>query len=78
LKEVNRNQAIIRFIVIALLFLGSYFALSIFFDAFILKIPTPLKIFPQLYFAVGYLFVSVGLYLLIITLRTFNIKGVKA
>ena len=66
---ITRGQAIIRFITIALLFWGGYLLLSIFVNAFVYKIPPPIRIFPQLYFALGYFFVGVGIYLLFVTLR---------
>jgi len=69
--RLNKKQIIIRFIVISLLFWGAYFTLSIFFNAFLNKIPPPIRIFPQFYFAIGYLFVGIGIYLLVITIREF-------
>jgi len=66
----NKKQALIRLIVIASLFWGGYSMLSIFFNAFLYKIRPPIRIFPQFYFAIGYLFVGMAVYLLIITGHT--------
>lgn len=67
--RINTKQIIIRLIIIALLFWGGYIALSVFFDAFLNKVSPPIRIFPQFYFAIGYLFIGIGMYLLIVTLR---------
>lgn len=72
---VNKKQTIIRLIVIALLFFGGYYTLSIFLNAFLKKIPPPIPMFPQFYFAIGYFFVGVGIYLLIVTVRSLKAKG---
>ena len=70
-------QTITRYFVIALLFWGAYLLLSIFIDAFIYKIPPPIRIFPQFYFALGYFFVGAGVYLLIITIKSSKKKREK-
>jgi len=72
---VNKKQTIVRLIVIASLFWGGYSMLSIFFNAFIYKIRPPIRLFPQFYFAIGYFFVGVGIYLLIITIMASKKKG---
>jgi len=66
---ITTKQTIIRFIIIALLFWGSYLLLSIFINAFLYKIPPPIRIFPQFYFAIGYFFLGAGIYLLVITIK---------
>lgn len=73
---ITKKQTVIRFITIALLFWGGYVLLSIFVNAFLYKIPPPIRIFPQLYFALGYFFVGVGIYLLFATLGALK-HGVK-
>lgn len=72
---VDKKQTIVRLIVIASLFWGGYSMLSIFLNAFIYKIRPPIGIFPQFYFAIGYFFVGVGIYLLIITIMAPKKKG---
>lgn len=72
--KINTTQVIIRFIAIALLFWGSYVTLSIFFNAFLYKVPPPIRIFPQFYFAIGYFFVGVALYLLVVTIKALTEK----
>ena len=66
---ITKFQTVIRFITIALLFWSSYVLLSIFFNTFLYKIPPPVRIFPQFYFALGYLFVGMGIYLFIVTIK---------
>lgn len=66
------KQLFIRLIVIVLSFWGGYAMLSIFFDAFLRKIPPPFHMFPQLYFALGYFLFAIGLYLLFVTARKPN------
>jgi len=41
--------------------------LNLFFKAFLYKVPLPIRVFPQFYFALGYLFVGMGIYLSIVT-----------
>jgi len=65
----NTKLTIIRFIIIALLFWGGYLLLSIFVNTFFYNIPPPIRTFPQFYFAIGYLFVGMGIYLFIITMK---------
>jgi len=73
----KQTQSIIRVVAIILLFWAGYFMLSIFFKAFLYKIPPPIRIFPQLYFALGYLFLGIGIYILIVMIRTkkHKVKG---
>ncbi|MDA2922766.1 hypothetical protein MYX07_05895 [Patescibacteria group bacterium AH-259-L07] len=70
-----KKLAIIRFIVIAVLFGSGYIMLSIFFKAFLYKISPPVHIFPQFYFATGYFFVGAGIYLLITSIKVLKKKG---
>ena len=71
---ITNKQSTIRFIIIALLVWGGYLLLSIFINAFLYKVPPPVRIFPQFYFALGYLFIGVAIYLLIITIKALKKK----
>jgi len=72
--RMNKKQTIVRLIVITLLFWGGYFTLSIFFNAFLHKIPPPVRALPQFYFAIGYFLIGMGIYLLVITINSLVTK----
>lgn len=65
----NKAYLWVRSAVILLLFVGGFLALLTFYNAKFQKIPPPVKILPQFYFAMGYLGLGMGGYLLVVTVR---------